>query len=74
MEVMSGLAKSLIVFGLVLIVAGAVLYLAGRVPGVGRLPGDIFFKKGNFSFFFPITTSVLISVIATVLLNLFMRK
>ena len=74
MEVMSGLAKSLIVFGLVLMVAGVVLYLAGRVPGLGRLPGDIFFKKGNFSFFFPITTSVLISVIATVLLNLFMRK
>ena len=74
MEVMSGLAKSLIVFGLVLMVAGAVLYLAGRVPGVGRLPGDIFFKKVNFSFFFPITTSLLISVITTVLLNLFMRK
>ena len=74
MEVMSGLAKSLIVFGLVLMVAGVVLYLAGRVPGLGRLPGDIFFKKGNFSFFFPITTSLLISVIATALLNLFMRK
>ena len=53
MEVMSGLAKSLIVFGLVLIAAGVVLYLAGRMPGWGRLPGDIIFKKGNFSFFFP---------------------
>ena len=74
MEVMSGLAKSLIVFGLVLIAAGVVLYLAGRMPGWGRLPGDIIFKKGNFSFFFPITTSILVSVIATVLANLFMRK
>lgn len=74
MEVTNGLAKTLIVSGFVLIVAGAILYLAGRIPGLGRLPGDIFYKKGNFSFFFPITTSILISIMATMLLNLFSRK
>lgn len=74
MEMTNQVSKTLIFFGAVLIVTGAVIYLAGRIPGIGRLPGDIFYKKGNFSFFFPLTSSIVISVIATVVLNLFRKK
>ncbi len=71
---MNNVSKTLIVFGFVLIVTGVVINLAGRIPGLGRLPGDIFYRKGNFSFFFPITSSVVISIMATVILNLFRKK
>jgi len=74
MEIMNNVSKTLIVFGFVLIVTGVVINLAGRIPGLGRLPGDIFYRKGNFSFFFPITSSVVISIMATVILNLFRKK
>ena len=74
MEMTNQVSKTLIFFGAVLIGTGAVIYLAGRIPGIGRLPGDIFYKKGNFSFFFPLTSSIVISIIATVVLNLFRKK
>jgi hypothetical protein len=66
-------AKLLIVAGLVLIVAGLVL---GRLPGVGwvgHLPGDIYLRRGNFSFYFPLTTSILISVALSILFMLLRR-
>lgn len=74
MEPLTGLSKGLIVLGVMLIAIGSVIYLAGKFSMVGRLPGDIFFKKGNFTFYFPLATSILVSVIATILLNIFGRK
>lgn len=68
-----GLGKLLIVAGIVLIVVGALLLLAGRLPWLGRLPGDIYVKREGFSFYFPITTSLLISVALSLLLWLFRR-
>lgn len=57
---------------------GAVLVLAGRLPGlfglIGKLPGDILIKRDNFTFYFPITTSTLASVILSLLAWLFLRK
>ena len=47
---MGDLGKTLIVIGLVIVAVGGVLLLAGRVPGLGRLPGDIYIRRGNFSF------------------------
>lgn len=70
---MPGLGKSLIVIGLVIAAIGLLLTLAGRIPWLGRLPGDIFIKKDNFTFYFPLATSILISLILSFLLWLFRR-
>lgn len=75
---MMEMGKLLIVLGAVLIVVGAVLLFSGsvgdRVPFLGRLPGDIHVERGNWSFYFPITTSIVISVILTLIFALFSRR
>lgn len=48
--------------GMVLIAMGLVLVFAGKIPWIGRLPGDIYIKKGNFSFYFPLATCILLSI------------
>ncbi|NLA07188.1 MAG: DUF2905 domain-containing protein [Firmicutes bacterium] len=60
--------------GVVLLVLGAVLTFIGRIPGVGRLPGDIVIKRGNFTFFFPVTTCIILSIILSLLFALFSRR
>jgi hypothetical protein len=70
---MAGLGKSLIIMGLVIAAIGVILTFAGKVPWLGRLPGDIYIKRENFSFYFPIATSILLSVIISVILWLFRR-
>lgn len=66
------LGKNLIIMGIVLIVAGIIFTLGSRL-GIGRLPGDIFIKKGNMTFYFPIVTSIVISIILTLLFNILRR-
>jgi len=56
---------------LVLIVAGN---LSGRVPWLGRLPGDIHIQRGNWSFYFPLATCLIISIVLTLLFSLFGRR
>ncbi len=62
--------RLLISLGVFLIIMGLLFIFAPKIPILGKLPGDIFIRRGNFTFIFPITTSVLISLILTVLLNL----
>ena len=69
-----GLGKYLILFGVALIAIGALFILAQRVPWIGRLPGDIYIKKENFAFYFPITTGILLSVILSVVMTFFWRR
>ena len=64
--------KTLIIMGLVLLIIGGILMLGGKI-GLGKLPGDIFIKRGNFTFFFPIVSSIIISLILTILFNLFRK-
>ncbi len=71
---MDSLAKSLIVFGVVLALLGGVLLMAGKIPFLGRLPGDIFVRREHWSFYFPLTTSILISALLTLLFSLFSRR
>ena len=66
--------KTLIIFGIILIVAGVVIAFSGRFIPFGRLPGDIAVKRGNFSFFFPVISCVVLSILLTILLNLFFRR
>jgi DUF2905 family protein len=68
------IGKVLIAFGLLITLAGVVLVLVGRVPWIGRLPGDIHFQRGNFTFYFPLATSLLLSVVLTLLLYLLGRR
>ena len=70
---MPSLGKSLIVIGLVIALIGVILSLAGRIPWLGRLPGDIYVKRENFTFYFPLATSIIISVVLSFILWLFRR-
>ena len=68
------LAKMLIVFGVVLAVLGGLLLLLGKVPLLGRLPGDIVIRREHWSVYVPLTTSLLISLLLTLLFSLFGRR
>jgi hypothetical protein len=67
------LGKSVFILGIVLVVAGAILWKTGGLGVLGRLPGDIFIQKGSWRFYFPIVTSILISLVIT-LLSWLLRK
>ena len=74
---LSGFGKLLLWLGGLLLLIGALMVFAGRLPGfgmLGRLPGDIFVKRENFSFYFPLTTSVLLSIILSLLMWLIFRR
>ncbi len=60
--------------GIVCAAVGGLFLLSGKVPWLGRLPGDIIIQKKNFTFYFPLATSVLVSVILTLLLWFFGRR
>jgi hypothetical protein len=68
-----GFGKFLIFVGIALVVIGAFLTWGPNIPWLGRLPGDIIVKRDNFSFYFPIATCLLLSVILTLILYLFRR-
>ena len=70
----SDVGKALVALGLLIALAGVVLMLVGRAPWLGRLPGDIHFQRGNFSFYFPLATSLLLSVVLTLLLYIMGRR
>ena len=65
--------KMLLVLGGFIALMGLVLLFMGRVPFLGRLPGDIAFRRGNVSCFIPIATSILLSLLLTIVLNLLFR-
>ena len=66
--------KWVVALGGLLVVFGLLLWLGDKVPFLGRLPGDLHIKGRHFRLFFPLTTCVLLSVLLTILLNLFSRK
>jgi Protein of unknown function (DUF2905) len=75
---MTELGKILLGLGLVMVLLGVILLLvgslSGKVPWIGRLPGDIYIERGNFRFYFPLATSILVSLILTLFLALFWRR
>ena len=68
------LGKALIVIGLAIAAIGAVIVLVGRVPWLGRLPGDIHVQRDNWSFYFPLTTSIVLSVVLSLVLYFLGRR
>jgi uncharacterized protein YybS (DUF2232 family) len=70
---MSELGKSLVIIGLVIVALGAILWSGIGKEWLGRLPGDIHYKKGNFSLHFPLVTCLLLSLLLTLVLWLIRR-
>jgi hypothetical protein len=71
---LSSMGRMVIILGLIVVAIGALMLLAGRLPFLGRLPGDIAVQRGNWSFYFPLATSIVLSLVLTVVLNLFARR
>jgi NAD/NADP transhydrogenase beta subunit len=73
-EGLQHIGKVLIVTGAVIALTGAVLLFSGSIPWFGKLPGDIFIERKNFTFYFPLATSIVISILLTLLFLLFGRR
>jgi hypothetical protein len=67
------LGKMLILLGVFIILIGVLLMIGEKIPWIGRLPGDIIIRRKNFTFYFPIVTSILISILLTLLFTLFRK-
>jgi uncharacterized membrane protein YkgB len=67
------LGKLLILLGVFIILIGIFLLIGDRIPWLGKLPGDFIIRKKNFTFYFPLATSILISIILTLLFTLFRK-
>ena len=70
---MPAIGKMFIILGIILIVVGFTFMFGDKIPYIGKLPGDIYIKKERFSFYFPITTSIIISIILTILFSIFRK-
>jgi uncharacterized membrane protein YkgB len=70
---LGALGKMLILLGVLIIVIGLLLLIGEKIPWIGKLPGDIIIRKEKFSFYFPITTCIIISIILTLLFALFRK-
>ncbi|MFH1854013.1 MAG: DUF2905 domain-containing protein [Candidatus Omnitrophota bacterium] len=71
---MNTLGRFLILAGIILIIAGLVFSFAGKIPWIGKLPGDIYIKRENVSFYFPVTTSILLSIVISLILFFIGRR
>lgn len=71
---MQEIAKTLILFGIVLVAVGIFLMFVNKIPFLGRLPGDIYIQKKNFTFYFPFATSILVSIVLSFLFWLWSRR
>jgi hypothetical protein len=70
---MQGIGKLLIVAGIVLLIVGLFIVFSPRIPFLGKLPGDIMVKRENFTFYFPLASSILVSVLISLILYLIRR-
>ena len=66
-------SRFFITLGIIFLAIGLILMIAPKIPWLGRLPGDILIRKKNFTFYFPLATSIILSIILTVLINLFRK-
>jgi hypothetical protein len=67
------LGKALIICGICLVVIGLILILGDKIPWIGRLPGDIYIKREKYTFYFPLMTSIIISLLLTLFFWLFRK-
>lgn len=74
MSELSAFGKILIGLGILMIIIGGLFAIGGKIPFIGRLPGDITIQKKSFSFYFPITTCIVISIVFSLILWLLRRR
>ncbi|HIJ59793.1 MAG TPA: DUF2905 domain-containing protein [Nitrospirae bacterium] len=67
MQGLENIGKYLIIIGIVTIVIGIILFFSAKITWIGKLPGDIIIKKENFTFYFPIATCIIISIILSII-------
>ncbi len=70
---MPGIGRMLVILGVLLVIVGLGFMFADKIPYIGRLPGDIYIKREKFSFYFPLTTSIIISILLTILFSIFRK-
>ncbi|MGQ9693877.1 MAG: DUF2905 domain-containing protein [Thermodesulfobacteriota bacterium] len=68
-----GLGKILVILGLLLGGVGLILIFLPKIPWLGKLPGDLFFRRGNFTFYFPLVSCLLLSLLLTLFFRIFRR-
>jgi hypothetical protein len=71
---LSGIGKILLIIGLVIAGIGVLFLLGGKIPWIGRLPGDFYYKGNHFTFYFPLATSIVVSIILTIIVMFISRK
>jgi hypothetical protein len=71
---LSDIGKVLVIAGVLLVIIGAVFSFGGKIPYIGKLPGDFFFERDGLSVYVPLATSIILSIVFTVLINLFLKK
>lgn len=64
------MGKFIIIIGLILVLVGIIIQFADKIPWIGRLPGDIMIKKENFTFYFPLVTSIILSIVISLIIYL----
>lgn len=74
MSPFESLGKMLILMGLFIALLGLLMIFGSKIPLLGRLPGDIVIRRGNFTFYFPLATCILLSILLTLVLSLFFRR
>jgi hypothetical protein len=70
---MEGLGKILLIVGGIIVVLGLILIFSHHIPFFGKLPGDIFVKRDGFSFYFPIVTLLILSILITIIVNVILH-
>jgi uncharacterized protein HemY len=71
---MQEIGKILIIFGVIFIGVGLLLAFFHKIPFLGKLPGDILIQKKNFTFYFPVATSILISIVLSLIFYLWSKR
>ncbi len=72
---LSSIAKYLMSIGAFLLLLGSFIFFLSKLGiGIGKLPGDILIQKGNFTFYFPLATSIIISIVLTIIISLLQKK
>ena len=70
---MEGIGRALLFVGIAVALLGLLFMLGPKIPFIGRLPGDFIFRRGDSAFYFPLATSIVVSIVLTVLLNIAFR-
>ncbi|MEK7872219.1 MAG: DUF2905 domain-containing protein [Nitrospirota bacterium] len=74
MEPFGSISKIFIIFGLIMLAVGGIMLFSERIPWIGRLPGDIYIQRRNFTFYLPLTTCIIISILLSFFLWFFSRR